>query len=114
MQCTGKWVEIDAFVSGLGCPSSLALLFLGLSESPCLEDMLPQASASVADESITEGTLPDEPGVQVISRPESVSADAGSATLPFLGIIRFNRLELIDPLADCAVFGDANLSFVAG
>ncbi|CAE7187879.1 Ranbp2 [Symbiodinium pilosum] len=56
-----------------------------------LEDMLPQASASVADESITEGTLPDEPGVQVISR--------------------FNRLELIDPLADCAVFGDANLSF---
>ncbi|CAE7299501.1 Ttll6a [Symbiodinium microadriaticum] len=27
-----------------------------------LEDFLPQASASVADESITEGTLPDEPG----------------------------------------------------
>merc|ERR1712157_247252 len=24
---------------------------------------------------------------------------------------RFNRLELIDPLADCAVFGDANLTF---
>lgn len=56
-----------------------------------LEDFLPQASASVADESITEGTLPDEPGVHVISR--------------------FNRLELIDPLADAAVFGDANLSF---
>ena len=34
-----------------------------------LEDFLPQASASVADESITEGTLPDEPGVHVISRP---------------------------------------------
>ncbi|CAE7476181.1 Ranbp2 [Symbiodinium sp. CCMP2592] len=56
-----------------------------------LEDFLPQASASVADESVTEGTLPDEPGVHVISR--------------------FNRLELIDPLADAAVFGDANLSF---
>merc|ERR1711915_169596 len=24
---------------------------------------------------------------------------------------RFQRLELIDPLADCAVFGDANLTF---
>merc|ERR1719201_1963187 len=24
---------------------------------------------------------------------------------------RFNRLELIDPMADCAVFGDANLTF---
>ncbi|CAE6954744.1 Ranbp2 [Symbiodinium natans] len=56
-----------------------------------LEDFLPQASSSVADESIAEGTLPDEPGQPVVSR--------------------FNRLDLIDPLADCAVFGDANLSF---
>merc|ERR1719450_406810 len=27
---------------------------------------------------------------------------------------RYTRLELIDPLADCAVFGDANLSFALG
>merc|ERR1711920_903934 len=28
-----------------------------------------------------------------------------------MGIGRFTRLELIDPLADAAVFGDANLTF---
>ena len=34
-----------------------------------VQDFLPQASSSVADESIAEGTLPDEPGQPVVSRP---------------------------------------------
>merc|ERR1712190_327234 len=43
------------------------------------------------DEEITVNAMPGGPGVKTMGR--------------------FNRLELIDPLADCAVFGDANLTF---
>merc|ERR1712194_175830 len=38
-----------------------------------------------------EATVPDGPGMTCVGR--------------------FSRLELIDPVADCAVFGDANLTF---
>jgi len=57
-----------------------------------LEDVIAEAKAApLPEEGTTESTLPDAPGVQTMGR--------------------FGRLELIDPLADCAVFGDANLTF---
>ncbi|CAJ1456530.1 unnamed protein product [Effrenium voratum] len=59
-------------------------------ETP-LEEVLEQAAAFEANEGLTEGALPKEPGLHVMSR--------------------FNRLELIDPVAVAAIFGDANLSF---
>jgi len=42
----------------------------------------------------------------LISIPAAISTAPGPTTVG-----RYNRLELIDPLADCAVFGDANLTF---
>uniref|UniRef100_A0A7S4WBT1 25S rRNA (uridine-N(3))-methyltransferase BMT5-like domain-containing protein n=1 Tax=Alexandrium monilatum TaxID=311494 RepID=A0A7S4WBT1_9DINO len=58
-----------------------------------LEDLITEASAEFADGDgdSTIHACPDRPGVKTMGR--------------------FNRLELIDPLADCAVFGDANLTF---
>jgi len=56
-----------------------------------LEDVIAEASTTEVEESSTASALPDAPGPSTIGR--------------------FNRLELIDPLADCAVFGDANLTF---
>lgn len=56
-----------------------------------LEETIEQAAAVEPDEESAEGCLPTAPGASTMGR--------------------FNRLELIDPLADAAVFGDANLSF---
>jgi len=56
-----------------------------------LQDLIADAESVELDEDLTENALPDAPGMQTYSR--------------------FGRLELIDPLADCAVFGDANLTF---
>eukprot|EP00928_Gymnodinium_smaydae_P069618 TRINITY_DN531_c0_g3_i1.p1 TRINITY_DN531_c0_g3~~TRINITY_DN531_c0_g3_i1.p1 ORF type:complete len:491 (-),score=130.49 TRINITY_DN531_c0_g3_i1:130-1602(-) len=57
-----------------------------------LEDAVAAAAASVAeDENATIAAVPEAPGLKAFGR--------------------FNRMELIDPLADCAVFGDANLTF---
>jgi len=56
-----------------------------------IEDCINEASTNFDDEENTWNSAPTRPGVKVMSR--------------------FNRLELIDPLADCAVFGDANLTF---
>lgn len=57
-----------------------------------LEDVISDAAGSIpADEETAEQGLPDKPGPATMSR--------------------FSRLELIDPLADAAVFGDANLTF---
>merc|ERR1719313_2796337 len=53
--------------------------------------MIKEAEASEPEEAITQNTLLEDPGPSTIGR--------------------FHRLELIDPLADCAVFGDANLTF---
>lgn len=69
----------------------LRFVFEEYDESAPFEDVLEQAQSSEADESTTEGTLHDEPGLHVMSR--------------------FNRLELIDPMVVAAIFGDANLSF---
>lgn len=56
-----------------------------------LDDCVTEAALEHPDENSAESAAPQAPGVKAMGR--------------------FNRLELIDPLADCAVFGDANLTF---
>lgn len=56
-----------------------------------LEDVVNEAALEQPDDETTESAAPQASGIKAMSR--------------------FNRLELIDPLADCAVFGDANLTF---
>eukprot|EP00408_Alexandrium_pacificum_P005736 CAMPEP_0171238424 /NCGR_PEP_ID=MMETSP0790-20130122/43466_1 /TAXON_ID=2925 /ORGANISM="Alexandrium catenella, Strain OF101" /LENGTH=536 /DNA_ID=CAMNT_0011704789 /DNA_START=42 /DNA_END=1652 /DNA_ORIENTATION=- len=56
-----------------------------------LDEVIAEAAKHIPEESNTQNAIPENPGPTTISR--------------------FNRLELIDPLADCAVFGDANLTF---
>jgi hypothetical protein len=56
-----------------------------------LEEVIKEAADFEPQEDSTETALPDGAGVSTIGR--------------------FCRLELIDPLADAAVFGDANLTF---
>jgi len=59
-------------------------------EAP-LDGLITEAADTVPEESSTKTAIPDYPGPTTMGR--------------------FNRLELIDPLADCAVLGDANLTF---
>jgi len=59
--------------------------------SKAFDDVVKEAKEYEPDEECTENALPDGAGVSTIGR--------------------FCRLELIDPLADAAVFGDANLTF---
>lgn len=57
-----------------------------------LDEVIAEAEAELPkEEEHAIHALPDGPGVRTMGR--------------------FARLELIDPLADCAVFGDANLTF---
>lgn len=56
-----------------------------------LEQLIDQAQQSLPLRGRAEGCMPDANGVVTMSR--------------------FHRLELIDPVADAAVFGDANLGF---
>merc|ERR1711972_449518 len=58
-----------------------------------LAEVIAEANSQEPDESenVTASAYPEGPGLLTMSR--------------------FHRLELIDPLADCTVFGDANLSF---
>jgi hypothetical protein len=56
-----------------------------------LEEVIKEAGEYEPEDESTETALPDGAGVSTIGR--------------------FGRLELIDPLADAAVFGDANLTF---
>merc|ERR1712151_1267861 len=61
-------------------------------DTKSLEEAIEAAKdAEIEDEYSTSAALPDGPGAKVLSR--------------------FSRLELIDPDADSAVFGDANLTF---
>lgn len=59
--------------------------------STSLEETMEEAASADAEENPTASALPEAPGSNTLGR--------------------FSRLELIDPLADCAVFGDANLTF---
>jgi len=57
-----------------------------------LEDVIAAArKAEPPEDEISTAAVPEAPGVQ--------------------GMGRYTRLELFDPMADCAVFGDANLTF---
>eukprot|EP00747_Dinoflagellata_sp_TGD_P185028 gnl/TRDRNA2_/TRDRNA2_41251_c0_seq1.p1 gnl/TRDRNA2_/TRDRNA2_41251_c0~~gnl/TRDRNA2_/TRDRNA2_41251_c0_seq1.p1 ORF type:complete len:387 (+),score=66.82 gnl/TRDRNA2_/TRDRNA2_41251_c0_seq1:58-1161(+) len=57
-----------------------------------LKEVIEEAKAREPATEVTQiDDLPDQPGVLTMGR--------------------FSRLELIDPLANCAVFGDANLTF---
>jgi len=56
-----------------------------------LDDVIAEAAKHEPEEDNTASAIPENPGPITLGR--------------------FNRLELIDPLADCAVFGDANLTF---
>jgi hypothetical protein len=56
-----------------------------------IDELIKEAALYDPEEESTETALPDGAGVSTIGR--------------------FGRLELIDPLADAAVFGDANLTF---
>jgi hypothetical protein len=56
-----------------------------------IEDTMKEGVLFDAEEAITEHAIPNNPGPTTMSR--------------------FHRLELIDPLAAAAVFGDANLTF---
>jgi len=57
-----------------------------------LDDIISEASGFEPEDSdVTENAIPTRPGAHAMSR--------------------FGRLELIDPLSDAAVFGDANLTF---
>lgn len=61
-----------------------------------------------------DGSRPIQELVKEASEHEPEEISAGNALLenPGAGTMsRFHRLELIDPQADCAVFGDANLTF---
>merc|ERR1712137_1193072 len=60
-------------------------------EVPLDELAAKAADVSIEDEHLTVNSIPDAPGLLTVGR--------------------FTRLELIDPLADAAVFGDANLTF---
>merc|ERR1740123_2104703 len=56
-----------------------------------LEEVAEEAAQTLPQEGVAAGAAPDWPGVKTVGR--------------------FQRLELIDPLADALIFGDANLSF---
>mmetsp|Transcript_37263 Transcript_37263/g.60050 ORF Transcript_37263/g.60050 Transcript_37263/m.60050 type:complete len:484 (-) Transcript_37263:30-1481(-) len=56
-----------------------------------LAELMEEASKSDPQEGVAVGSAPTAPGCKAVGR--------------------FHRLELIDPMADAAVFGDANLGF---
>jgi len=89
--CWKLGLESDKMLRGL-CKKDLEYVFSEYDGTAPLEDVVSDASGNVPDEDdALANAIPHAPG--------SVS----------LG--RYSRLELIDPLADCAVFGDANLTF---
>jgi len=59
--------------------------------SKTLDEVCEEAAVYQPEEESTAGSLPEGPGVSTLGR--------------------FGRMELIDPMADAAVFGDANLTF---
>jgi hypothetical protein len=70
----------------------LRYVFSNFDGSQSLEDIISQAAQSTPEDvNAATSVLPSAPGVDTFAR--------------------YNRMEIIDPLADCAVFGDANLTF---
>jgi len=73
------------------CHKDLRFVVENFTEGASIEDLASEAAHEEPKEDTAEGCLPDGPGSRTLGR--------------------FHRLELIDPLADAVVFGDANLSF---
>jgi hypothetical protein len=88
-----KWkfpLDKEKKLRGL-CHKDLRYVLKNFDGERQLDEIIEDASVEMPEESITQNALPDSPGVATMGR--------------------FTRLELIDPLADSAVFGDANLTF---
>eukprot|EP00928_Gymnodinium_smaydae_P017099 TRINITY_DN1651_c0_g1_i1.p1 TRINITY_DN1651_c0_g1~~TRINITY_DN1651_c0_g1_i1.p1 ORF type:complete len:518 (-),score=134.81 TRINITY_DN1651_c0_g1_i1:140-1630(-) len=87
-------IDKDKILRGL-CHKDLRYVIDTYDGGASLEEVIAEAASyepeGVDDDDVTVNSLP---------------AGAGPPTMS-----RFNRLELIDPLADAAVFGDANLTF---
>merc|ERR1719330_2167352 len=74
------------------CHKDLRYVLWNYDGTKTLAEVIEEAKgAEVEDDNTTENAVPTGQGINTLSR--------------------FARLELIDPLADCAVFGDANLTF---
>merc|ERR1719327_194022 len=70
----------------------LRYVMANLDENTSIDELIERAAGEEAEDTTSAQTaIPEGPGVSTIGR--------------------FGRLELIDPLADAAVFGDANLTF---
>merc|ERR1719324_1374910 len=70
----------------------LRYVMANLDENTSIDELIERAAGEEAEDTTSAQTaIPEGPGASTMSR--------------------FNRLELIDPMADCAVFGDANLTF---
>lgn len=73
------------------CHKDLRFVISEYDGTKTLEEVADEAKLVVPPEGLTSSAEPDAPGCLTLGR--------------------FQRLELIDPLADAAVFGDANLTF---
>merc|ERR1719210_1715693 len=85
---------------------------LAIAQDKFLRELNHKALRHVLDE--YDGSVPLEELAQLAEGVETEESSTASALPEANGLktmARFNRLELIDPLADCAVFGDANLTF---
>jgi len=84
-------LKLDKVLRAL-CHKDLRYILNNYDGAKAMEECVKEAAAEDGEfDNTTATAVPDGPGVQTLGR--------------------FNRLELIDPLADAAVFGDANLTF---
>eukprot|EP00971_Amphidinium_carterae_P101049 1999070-Amphidinium_carterae.1 len=80
----------DALLRGL-THKELRYVLANFNAEQALEDVIEEAKTYEPEEQTTMTAIPDYKGIAACSR--------------------FGRLELIDPVADAAIFGDANLTF---
>jgi len=82
--------EDDKKLRGL-CHKDLRYVISNYDGTRPIDELVDEAAMTMPDEDKTADAAPDKPGLFTLSR--------------------FNRLELIDPIADALVVGDANLTF---
>jgi hypothetical protein len=73
------------------CHKDLRYVWNNYQDGRSICELIEEAMEKEPDDDIAENAVPDAPGVRAMGR--------------------FMRLELIDPVADAVVFGDANLTF---
>jgi len=86
----GLDAKADKFLRSL-CHKDLRYVISSFDNSQPLEELASEAANTSSDPATTAGTVPEAPGP--------------------LALGRFLRMELIDPLADALICGDANLTF---